>query len=52
MGKGLKSTWNALKWIVSATGGQDLVKKGEKQLQTITGDVDKTANKMEKEFSS
>ena len=52
LGKGLKSTWNALKWIVSATGGQDLVKKGEKQLQTITGDVDKTANKMEKEFSS
>ena len=49
LGKGLKSTWDGLKWIVSAGGGQDLVKKAEEDLKIINGDLDKNEKKLSSE---
>ena len=46
--KPVKWTWNALKWIVSAGGGQDLIKKGEDQLAIMKGENKKIDNELTK----
>jgi len=45
----LQSTWDGLKWIVSAFGGQDLIKRGEEQLALIRGD-DLDSNNLTEKF--